>query len=66
MRAILLTTILIIIATAACAAPARSRLAEPAPDFTLRDTEGREVSLHALVSHGPVILAFFPHAFTYG
>ncbi len=56
-----------LLACAACAsAPAQARLTQAAPDFTLVDTEGRAVSLRALVAHGPVILAFFPAAFTYG
>lgn len=44
------------------AAPERQK----APDFTLNDTEGRPVALHDLIKSGPVILAFFPKAFTGG
>jgi len=44
------------------AAPERQK----APDFTLNDTEGHPVALHDLVKSGPVILAFFPKAFTGG
>jgi hypothetical protein len=40
--------------------------AKMAPDFTLQDTEGREVKLSELRANGPVILAFFPKAFTGG
>ncbi|MCX7732925.1 MAG: TlpA family protein disulfide reductase [candidate division WOR-3 bacterium] len=29
---------------------------EPAPDFTLRDVNGNEVTLHDLLKHGPVYL----------
>jgi peroxiredoxin len=39
---------------------------QPAPDFTLADTEGRRMSLADLVADGPAILAFFPRAFTAG
>jgi peroxiredoxin len=39
---------------------------EIAPDFTVRDTEGNEHRLSAMVEQGPVILAFFPKAFTPG
>jgi len=39
---------------------------ERAADFTLADTDGRAVSLHDLLARGPVILAFFPKAFTAG
>jgi peroxiredoxin Q/BCP len=37
-----------------------------APDFTLPDTEGKPVTLSKLLERGPVILAFFPKAFTAG
>ncbi len=37
-----------------------------APDFTLPDTEGRPVTLSKLLVEGPVILAFYPKAFTPG
>src|SRR5208337_4664326 len=30
-----------------------------APDFTLPTTDGKQVSLHDLLQHGPVVLAFF-------
>ena len=46
----------------------RSQVAvgDPAPDFTLLDTEGQAVALKALLQQGPVILAFYPRAFTGG
>jgi hypothetical protein len=37
-----------------------------APEFTLSDTDGRTVALHDLLERGPVILVFFPKAFTFG
>jgi peroxiredoxin Q/BCP len=37
-----------------------------APDFTLTDTEGRQVTLSAMLRKGPAILFFFPKAFTPG
>ncbi len=37
-----------------------------APPFTLPDTDGKPVSLGKLLDQGPVILAFFPKAFTGG
>jgi len=40
--------------------------AKRAPDFTLNDTDGKPVTLSALLKDGPVILAFFPKAFTGG
>jgi peroxiredoxin Q/BCP len=39
---------------------------QKAPAFTLPDTDGKPVSLEALLERGPVILAFFPKAFTSG
>jgi peroxiredoxin Q/BCP len=42
------------------------KVGDRAPDFTLPDTEGRSVSLASLLAGGPVILAFFPKAFTPG
>jgi len=56
--------------TASAPAPAPSVAAAPdakrAADFTLVDTEGKSVALHDLLQKGPVILAFFPKAFTAG
>jgi cytochrome oxidase Cu insertion factor (SCO1/SenC/PrrC family) len=37
-----------------------------APDFALTDTDGRTIALHDLLRRGPVILVFFPKAFTTG
>ena len=42
------------------------KVGDKAPEFTLPDTEGRQVSLARLLAEGPVILAFFPKAFTPG
>ncbi len=39
---------------------------DKAPDFTLPDTEGKPVTLSRLLTQGPVILAFYPKAFTPG
>ena len=39
---------------------------DPAPDFTLTSSDGQAVSLAGLLAKGPVILAFFPKAFTGG
>lgn len=39
---------------------------QKAPDFTLADTDGKQVALHDLLARGPVLLAFFPKAFTAG
>ena len=42
------------------------KVGDRAPDFTLPDTEGKPVTLSKLLEKGPVILAFFPKAFTAG
>lgn len=42
------------------------KVGDRAPDFTLPDTDGRPVTLSHLLVAGPVILAFYPKAFTPG
>jgi peroxiredoxin Q/BCP len=42
------------------------KVGDKAPDFTLPDTEGTPVTLSKLLAQGPVILAFYPKAFTPG
>lgn len=37
-----------------------------APDFTLPDQEGTQVSLDSLLAEGPVVLFFYPKAMTSG
>ena len=37
-----------------------------APGFNVKDTEGNTLELSALLAKGPVIIAFFPKAFTPG
>lgn len=39
---------------------------DKAPPFTLPDTDGTPIALAKLLAQGPVILAFFPKAFTGG
>jgi len=42
------------------------KVGDKAPDFTLPDTEGKPVTLSKALEKGPVILLFFPKAFTPG
>jgi thioredoxin-dependent peroxiredoxin len=42
------------------------KVGDKAPDFTLPDTSGSPVALSKLLEAGPVILAFYPKAFTSG
>lgn len=37
-----------------------------APDFTATDLDGHELKLSTLVERGPVVVAFYPKAFTGG
>jgi thioredoxin-dependent peroxiredoxin len=37
-----------------------------APDFTVTDIDGKSHHLDDMVKRGPVVLAFFPKAFTPG
>ena len=55
-------------ATAAQPAPPKTHLkvGQPAPDFTLTDTEGKQVNLHDFKGKRNVVLAFYVLAFTGG
>jgi peroxiredoxin len=39
-------------------------IGDTAPDFTLKNQHGESVTLSELVSEGPVVVVFFPFAFT--
>jgi peroxiredoxin len=56
----------LLITTLLAAQPA---VGDVAPDFTVKDLDGVELTLSSLVDgpgRGPVVLAFFPKAFTPG
>ncbi len=55
-------------ATAPQPAPPKTHLkvGQPAPDFTLTDTEGKPVNLHDFKGKQNVVLAFYVLAFTGG
>ncbi len=55
-------------AAAAQPAPPKTHLkvGQPAPDFKLTDTEGKEVNLHDFKGTKNVVLAFYVLAFTGG
>jgi cytochrome oxidase Cu insertion factor (SCO1/SenC/PrrC family) len=46
--------------------PLKLKVGDPAPEFTLRDQNGKEVSLKDFKGKKTVILAFFVFAFTGG
>jgi peroxiredoxin len=54
---------LTLVAALAMAAP---KVGDVAPDFSAKDTDGSTVTLSTMLKEGPVILAFFPKAFTPG
>ncbi len=56
----MLTTLTALLLTAA------PLVGELAPDFTVADVDGTTHTLSKLVEKGPVVLAFFPRAFTPG
>ena len=41
-------------------------IGDKAPQFSVEDTKGKALDLDVMVENGPVILAFFPKAFTPG
>jgi len=45
---------------------ATPNVGDVAPDFTAKDSDGKSVTLSQMVKEGPVIVAFFPKAFTGG
>ena len=45
---------------------ATPNVGDVAPDFTAQDSEGKSHTLSTMVKDGPVIVAFFPKAFTGG
>jgi len=67
MRHALIVAALLLASACAQSPAARARDGRVrAPDFTLTDTDGKSVALHDLLARGPVIVAFFPKAFTAG
>ena len=45
---------------------ATPKVGDVAPDFTVQDVEGHDITLSKMVEKGPVILAFFVKARTPG
>ena len=71
MKKALFSAVLLAVAVAAAAqqpAPPKTHLkvGDPAPDFTLTDTEGRAVKLSDFKGKKNVVLAFYVLAFTGG
>ena len=51
---------------AALAVASAPKVGDVAPEFSAKDTDGNTVTLSTMLKDGPVILAFFPKAFTPG
>jgi peroxiredoxin Q/BCP len=51
---------------AATTLSATPQVGQRAPEFAVTDTDGKPLVLSDLLRSGPVILAFFPKAFTGG
>jgi hypothetical protein len=66
MKLVALALLLAGCATAPAVAERQHDAHAKAPDFTLNDTDGHPVALHDLLKRGPVILVFFPKAFSFG
>lgn len=64
----LFATLLLVAACGTTKSPAGGevKVGSKAPDFTLTSSDGQPVALSGLLAKGPVILAFFPKAFTGG
>ena len=45
---------------------ATPKVGDVAPDFKVEDVDGKTLQLSAMVKEGPVVVAFFPKAFTPG
>src|SRR5688500_15892699 len=45
---------------------ASPQVGETVADFTVKDSDGKSLTLSSLVKSGPVVVAFFPKAFTPG
>lgn len=58
MNVLALTTSLLLLAT--------PKVGDKAPEFTAQDAEGKSHTLSQMLKNGPVIVAFFPKAFTSG
>ena len=52
-----------LVAVALASTPA---VGDVAPDFTVKDIDGNELTLSKMVEDGPVVVAFFAKAFTGG
>ena len=63
MRFQFLTWLFLALPSLAFAAP---EIGDPAPNFSLKGSDGNTYSLHELVGTSGIVIAFFPKAFTGG
>src|SRR5262247_3940838 len=66
MRALLTTTLVLGLASAAMAQTADLKVGDPAPNFKLQATDGKTYQLSDFKGKKPVVVAWFPKAFTQG
>ena len=68
LMSLVLLAVLSVVALAQQSPPPKTNLkvGDPAPDFTLTDTEGKQVNLHDFKGTKNVVLAFYVLAFTGG
>ncbi|QDU64189.1 Putative peroxiredoxin bcp [Planctomycetes bacterium Pan216] len=65
MRSLLVSTLILGIVSIAHAEP-KAEVGKPAPDFTLKGSDGETYSLADFKGKQPVVIAWFPKAFTGG
>src|SRR3954465_14271643 len=66
MRALLTASLVLGLATAAMAQTAKLKVGDQAPNFKLQATDGKTYRLSDFKGKKPVVLAWFPKAFTPG
>ena len=62
----LLTTLMLLLPIATAAAVAAPQVGDAAPDFELTGSDGKTYTLSQFKGEKPVVIAFFPKAFTGG
>lgn len=66
MKALVFTTLCVLGLAAMPATAGELKVGDPAPDFTLQASDGKTYSLASFKGKQPIVLAWFPKAFTQG